>query len=310
MRVLDWPASLKIAGAPPPDVRSRSASSGRGLQGTERVGPGVADAWIWEGSIRDQTPESAALIDGLVTRLQGRFGLIRMPIWRRAGLSIRERSGGAFTADVLFSGDETFSDGTGFAGEGLVALANQGASRGATRLVVSWPSGVAEARPGDPVGYGSDRASRVQEVEVLAGSLRALMIWPPLRSAVPAGAAVRLDEITVLMRSTQDDIAREAFGPSFNRTIAFSFEEAIASTLTANTTGGAMPYSQLIGGGPEIIVTHNLNTDNILEPTLTEVGTGVYVSAGYQRIDANNLRVTLGASVPANTYLILITAVS
>ncbi|MEV8601808.1 hypothetical protein AB0465_18235 [Streptomyces griseoviridis] len=81
---------------------------------------------------------------------------------------------------------------------------------------------------------------------------------------------------------------------------------AAGARTALGATGKFAANVGAVTGGTPLNITHNLNTLDILEPSLREVSTGELVGGKFIVVDANTVSLTLAASYAANTFSVTV----
>ncbi|MFH9731871.1 hypothetical protein [Streptomyces sp. NPDC017260] len=124
------------------------------------------------------------------------------------------------------------------------------------------------------------------------------------------GQGLELTGTTFSLELADASLAKSAAGLTVGLvSIAKGGTGATTAADARAALGSAGKYSANVGaltGGVALNVTHNLNTVDILEPSLREISTGELVGAKFVMIDANTVSVTTAASYAANTFRVTV----
>ncbi len=163
----------------------------------------ASDAGRWKatlGGVRVGDGARRKLFRALQSLLEGGLTPILIPL---CGADQPFPAGAAKTRTPLPHGDGSFfSDGTGYAQDVIAVTLAAGAARRATELSVTKVQ-AGDLEPSHHFSIG-ERLYRIKAVQAQSASAATLTIWPPLREAVPAGAALRFDSPVCRMRLASD----------------------------------------------------------------------------------------------------------
>jgi hypothetical protein len=202
---LDWPAQLRPANLRLALVNS-SISGGRSATGREQVVQGPGGIWSLRYSgVYVRNAEQIRAIRALEARLDGRAGLLRLPVYdcfRTRGFFGDPANAGF--RHVPHSDGASFSDTTYYrqSGSGAAITLTANAALNATTLAIAWNDLPPTEGLHFSIGDNLYRIARLQPSGIGAGTIT---IRPWLRTAASSGAALNFATPRVLMRLAQDD---------------------------------------------------------------------------------------------------------
>ncbi|MFC9505409.1 hypothetical protein [Streptomyces sp. NPDC057002] len=124
------------------------------------------------------------------------------------------------------------------------------------------------------------------------------------------GQGLELSGTTFSLELADATLSKSASGLTVGLvTIAKGGTGATTAAGARTALGTAGKYSANVGaltGGSALNITHNLNTTDILEPSLKEISTGELVGAKFIVVDANTVSVTTAASYAADTFRVTV----
>lgn len=202
---LDWPAQLR-----PANLRlalaGQSVSGGRTATGREQVVAGPGGRWTMRYSgVYVRTAEQIRALRALEARLDGRAGLLRLPVYdcfRTRGFFGDPANAGF--RHVPHSDGASFSDAAYYRqpGSGAAITLAANAALNATTLAIAWND--LPPTEGLHFSIGDDlyRIARLQTTGVGTGTIT---IRPWLRAAASSGATLNFLNPRAVMRLSQDD---------------------------------------------------------------------------------------------------------
>jgi hypothetical protein len=196
---ITWPVCILVPASVSFEPLARSRSGGPSLSGSEQVvtsGAGIWTATLGDINIRNAT--QIRLWRAIAGALEGMAGTVLIPIYDGSRAPTTQQ------ADPLpHSDDSLFSDGSGYAGNTVVATVAPAALR-ATQLTITVGSGH-EIKAGQHFSIGQ-RCYRIVRVTATGTpGVSTVKVWPPLREAVSTATLANFDQPVCLMRLAQDD---------------------------------------------------------------------------------------------------------
>lgn len=174
-----------------PQLIYNSRGGGPALNGVEQVISPLTAVWRWSCIIPVNNDARARSIRAVKSRLQGRFNYLRTRVCDRYRLS-RGDIGATFNGDsVLFEGDVSFSDGSGFAlAQPATELLSPAMLNSTTIVVLASP--LAGAISAGVFFSINDWLYQVDDWEVDGAAIN-ITFSPPLREAAVEGDTVDFD---------------------------------------------------------------------------------------------------------------------
>jgi hypothetical protein len=206
-----------------PNLVGQSLDSGRSVSGASSVNPTMRGYWTVQATMLIAGADALLQFQAFLAGMEGRIGTTLVPVesWVRA----LDRDGHLTTQRFVASMVEgaTFEH-WGFEAEPVVqAVVAEAAALRATRLRFALGD-TTGLRPGQYFSIG-ERMYWAQRVWQDAGG-HVVQFQPPLREAVPTGAAMVLDRVQCRMRLADERVAFDPRQPLV-QTVAVNFEEAV-----------------------------------------------------------------------------------
>lgn len=134
--IIDWPASLRIAGRSMPLLERFTRSAGPGWSGQEQILSALGERWTYRIDVPIHDAPSARSLRTILARLRGRYNYLRIAIHDAYGTS-RAAVGAWSALDVVPHSDGAFfGDGSGYALSEPATSVLADAAEGERRLVV------------------------------------------------------------------------------------------------------------------------------------------------------------------------------
>lgn len=184
----------------------RSRSGGVSLTGQEQTVTSDAGVWgIRYVDIPIRRADQVRVYRAIAARLNGRAGSILVPVYDCRQTPWPVVAGKRVTSygSLSHSDGSLFSDRSGYRQPVIVAYLAAEAALRATTLTVGISYGAA-LQGGEHFSIG-ERLYRIASVQPGMGGLVTVQVWPPLREAAPAGAALEFDRPVCRMRLASDD---------------------------------------------------------------------------------------------------------
>lgn len=221
-KAMQWPIAL------PPrkvdfNIDQPSRSGGLSMSGSEQITVSPAGRWRATVSVAVRGEASNLALRAFVGNMEGRAGTVLVPKWEK--YRPHDVNGRMFSQSIGsgYSCSDFNFDLSGFAQSDIAyGLSKAAAAAGATRLSIEVLSGEGP-RPGHYIGLGW-RIYRVQNSWEVDGLLQ-LQLWPRLRTAVPAGARIILDDPVCLMRFADDAAGDFSLSRAGSGIVSFDFVE-------------------------------------------------------------------------------------
>lgn len=211
MLIYEWPAVLQITGRPwKMDARTRSGGetvTGRGLSVSSGYG-------LWRATIiapiRTRAQQLAA------RALEVQLGGTAHAVMVGPHDCVNAPRVSPVVLDIPHSDGTLHSDDTGYSQGGVPPKVLEDAAVGDVGIIVATGSAL-RLDPGAYIGLGAGNGRRLYRIASISAGPSAdtlsLIVWPPLRAAVSAGAAIELSAPVAPMRQVTDDAFELDIGP-------------------------------------------------------------------------------------------------
>ncbi len=214
----EWPELLRHHADSEPWLENQARSAGRTFTGQERIVGSDAGFWRYQITTMAWGPEQIVLWRHLMAQVEGRLGVIRMPIWDQrqdvvalSGLeSVRQAIPAAGIPYEGVDGDALHAENVGFAADLSSSVVINAVAARATSLRTILPLGMTPY----PGQHFSDRRRlyRIKSATLVSGTTYDLTFLPTLRDPIASGAEISFDQLFCLMRladETAQNIARD-----------------------------------------------------------------------------------------------------
>lgn len=165
------------------------------------------------------------------------------------------------------------------------------------------------------VAEGTDAGSQYIQTAVASGAPGAwTQTWTKFSTGgqtyTADGQGIELAGTTFSLELADATLSKSAAGLTVGLvSVAKGGTGATTAAGARTALGTAGKYTANVGavtGGTPLNITHNLNTTDILEPSLREVATGELVGGKFVVVDANTVSLTLAASYAANAFAVTV----
>ena len=206
-------------------LEGQSLDPQQSISGAETITPTMRGRWLASCGFALKTEAQRLQWQAFLAQMEGRLGTTLVPVRSRFRPVDRDGHGMSFCDTATIAGAQTWEH-FGFAGTDVArVIVAAAAPLRATQIDVTLPNSTG-LRPGQYFSIG-ERLHRVQSHWQPGGGVHRLMIQPPLRQAVSAGARVEIERPVCRMRMTTE--TEGLFDQSMDvlPTVTVNFQESI-----------------------------------------------------------------------------------